>query len=812
MATLNARLSASPAGQIQRFQVKMERDYVLLLLNDGTTLGCLRGNMTRALEPLLKREQLTFEAVAPLHALRQKILSAGRPSDAVAHIDINIYGPLSSARELGDFLSSHKIWLQRPDYHDRSFAYENPHAIRFPEIEDALPLQELRQEMSTEQRRLENDVLQLVSEVQDSTHRADCLERLTGDRRLQTQLLEHQERALSFMAQRESGDIPDEFRLWEPAAVDGREMFVHRITKTRCAIRPEEKGGGILADEMGMGKSLSVLALIIKTIEEGHAWAQRSRDEEFLHDGVKEYTHSTLVIVPFALLINSWMAEIKTHLADAVNVVKYHGQRRERDLAALARSDIVLTTYKTLATDAASKKDPLHQIGWFRVVLDEAHSIRRPNTTFHRACANLSTRSRWCLTGTPIQNGLEDIGALFMFLRAEPFHSMAQFRRFLVVPFEQRDPIAKTRLVILYDSLVLRRTKDILDLPGQHERIRQLRLSPPEAKQYRHTSNILNRYIRQQVGEREMRRKFGLFQAHLQLRILCNHGTHQKFFSWKRRRLQDEKEAFVAELGFNAERHCAVCRQPRPIINFSNAHNDFVQNCAHVLCTECLEDHDSSRVGPGPLRHCPLCQNFGNSLRDAARDADADATMHNDDEYDETADAYFQPVGHSTKMEALTKDLQEALGETVRVDGRIKKTKSIVFSCWTRTLDLVGKYLKEANIEFLRVDGDCLLSKRQRILDQFSNDGGPRVMLMTTGTGAFGLNLTAANRIFIVELQWNPSVERQAIARAIRIRQKDKVVITRYMVLDTVEQEMQSQQINKRRAAQAGFVNHPEGT
>jgi SWI/SNF-related matrix-associated actin-dependent regulator of chromatin subfamily A3 len=67
------------------------------------------------------------------------------------------------------------------------------------------------------------------------------------------------------------------------------------------------------------------------------------------------------------------------------------------------------------------------------------------------------------------------------------------------------------------------------------------------------------------------------------------------------------------------------------------------------------------------------------------------------------------------------------------------------------------------------------------------------------------LNLTAANRIFIVELQWNPSVERQAIARAIRINQKDKVLVTRYMMLGTVEQEMKSQQENKRRAAQAGW-------
>ncbi|CAM1506220.1 Fc.00g058610.m01.CDS01 [Cosmosporella sp. VM-42] len=806
----------SPSSNIQILSLRYQADHILLHLPNGTEFGCLRQPITRALKPLLERKDLDFEAIALLDLLRKRINRADKAGDAIVPVDINVYGPRDKLDDIGKKFSSQKIWLQRPRYHKKNILYENPHVIRFPDLEDTMQLEELQNESLTATRRTEDQVLQMVSEIHASTHRAQDLERVSGDRRLLTRLLEHQERALSFMIQRESGQVPEKFRLWKAEIIDGREMFIHSITKTRRPSRPEEKGGGVLADEMGMGKSLSILALIIKTIEDGQEWAEKNRNETHADSEVKEYTQSTLIVVPSALLVNNWMNEIKLHLGDAVKVIRYHGHGRERDLRAISRSDIVITTYKTLATDDASNKSPLHSLGWFRVVLDEAHNIRRTTTTFHRTCAALNSRASWCLTGTPIQNRLEDIGALFAFIKAEPFQKLSQFRRFLVAPFEQGNPIAKERLIDLYDSLVLRRTKDILKLPGQEERVRKLRLTPEEKAQYKYVTKVLDRYIRQQVGEHEVRSKFGLFQAHLQLRILCNHGTHQKIFSWKKRSIEDEKQALLAELGLNAERQCAMCRQPRPIIDLGNVASRFVEDCAHILCSDCLDDYDSFRGGNSPVRHCPLCESFGRSLHDASSQSptsglvdgrdivmqDADTSHDGVDD----ADSYFNPSGHSTKIRALIQDVKDALQATVSGEsGRNRTSKSIIFSCWTRTLDLIQIYLRREGIDFLRIDGECPPSKRQRILDQFARPGGPRVMLMTTGTGAFGLNLTSANHIFIVELQWNPSVENQAVARAIRLRQTDKVIVTRYIMLETVEQEMKSQQFKKQLAAQAGF-------
>ncbi|KAL6401433.1 DNA repair and recombination protein rad5c [Ilyonectria robusta] len=781
----------SPRSGIQTFSLEPQSDHILLLLPNNTPFGHLRDKLTKALTPLLRWDSLQFEAVVLSQGVRGKISKIDKSGEAIVQVDINIYGPSDQATKVGDKLTEDKLWFQRPDYYKNQYPYENPHVIRFPELEGSMQFEELRNEMRTSASRTEVNVLQIVSEINNSTHRADGLERVTGDRRLLTLLLEHQEKALAFMLERESGNVREDFRLWKPAIVDDREMyhsfgrlimyltntlrFVHRITKTRCIIRPDEKGGGVLADEMGMGKTLSILALVINTIEHGHQWAESRTNEVLSHSEIRHHTHCTLVVVPSALLINSWIAEIKLHLGDAVKVTKYHGGTRERDTKNLASADIVLTTYKTLATDHSNKnsrQSPLHRIGWFRVVLDEAHNIRRPSTTFHRSCAALEARSRWCLTGTPIQNKLEDIGALFVFLKAEPFQSMARFRAYLVLPFEQNDPIAKDRLVMLYDSLVLRRSKDILSLPGQSERIRKLYLRDDERARYNKTMEILNRYIRQQVGDHMMKSKFGLFQAHLQLRILCNHGTHQKSFAWKRknRNMIDEKEAFLTELGLNAERKCSGCDQPRPIIDTMNTGSDFVDKCSHFICRDCLDTPgtpDSTQVMAEPLRRCPICAlsrkapddsmsrfsngSFNESHEVLMHDVDAfgldnggsneshDVDMQDVDDTDRQKDAYFNETGYSTKMTALVNDVKETLGESVRQeDGTFRTPKSIIFSCWTRTLDLVEVYLKKENIEFLRVDGELLMSKRQQILDRFSRKGGPRIMLMTTGTGAFG--------------------------------------------------------------------------
>ena len=76
--------------------------------------------------------------------------------------------------------------------------------------------------------------------------------------------------------------------------------YIHQVTKTRSTVQPEEKGGGVLADEMGMGKSLCLLALVLDTLDEGRRWAEETQKQEHHSSRIQKYSHATLVIVPSA--------------------------------------------------------------------------------------------------------------------------------------------------------------------------------------------------------------------------------------------------------------------------------------------------------------------------------------------------------------------------------------------------------------------------------------------------------------------------------------------------------------------------------
>jgi len=289
-----------------------------------------------------------------------------------------------------------------------------------------------------------------------------------------------------------------------------------------------------------------------------------------------------------------------------------------------------------------------------------AHIIRRQVTTFFRAVTELKARSRWCLTGTPIQNKLEDIGSLFAFIRAHPFHSIAMFRRFVSIPFdesEERRELATKNLTLLLESLCLRRSRDILHLPNAQHRIRALKFSPEEREQYEQTKKIMNRALRQKVSESYSKSIFGMFQVQLQLRILCNHGTYQQPFSWTKRSLLDEREDALCSIGGNGEVNCSACRQSLPMLGSNDLYRTYRGSCAHVVCRECLDQSEqTSGVAFDTNTKCPLCAVSG--VHTSVTRPDAPSL--------EGRDSYLRQEGHSSKMVALISDIREDLWQTKR--------------------------------------------------------------------------------------------------------------------------------------------------
>jgi SNF2 family DNA or RNA helicase len=774
--------------------VAKKDDHIAVIFNDKSVFGEPNTHMSEVLLKLLERDSLIFEVIANVSNTFETIGKAEKANDAVVRVDINIYGPRSVGKELGQQLSKNKVYLQRPNYRRNNSEYDNPHFLKLPDVQvnDTgsffVPTVGLEKKADLDK---EEEFKRTIGSVYASLTRNRKLHGLEGDDRLKTRLLPHQKEALEFMIQREQGPIPEEYQLWKPCDIEGQPCYRHLVTKAIARVPQSELGGGILADEMGMGKTLSILSLILNTLGAGHEWSNSEPSSADPTAGTKLRSRGTLIVASSALMINEWFQEIELHLDDQLQkelkLVKYHGQYRDTDIELLRNSDIVVTTYHTLAADFASKKgNPLNEIYWYRIVLDEAHIIRRQATTLNQTASKLWAKSRWCLTGTPIQNRLDDIGSLFAFIRLRPFERISTFRRCISAPFDDgadRKRIAIEAFTRLLDSTCLRRTLELIHLPEKHERTHLVKFSPEERNQYEQTKAMMFRAIRHQPGVFDRKSTLGMFQTQLQLRILCNHGTYQDPFSWARRSILDEREFLASTIRDYRETICSSCKQSMPIVGSNAVYRNWPEKCSHVLCTECIEE--STQAGVDSITHCPLCHPIW-----ASSSVPLDQSKHMMKKGE--VDTYFRPQGHSSKMEALIADLQADLS----------KTKGIIFSCWTRTLNLIERYLKEANICCERIDGECPLTQRQNTLNKFAKDPDLRILIMTTGTGAVGLNLTSANRVFIVEPQWNPSVENQAIARALRLGQHHSVHVTRYVVESTVEQDMRTQQDVKRSMAE----------
>jgi SNF2 family DNA or RNA helicase len=153
-----------------------------------------------------------------------------------------------------------------------------------------------------------------------------------------------------------------------------------------------------------------------------------------------------------------------------------------------------------------------------------------------------------------------------------------------------------------------------------------------------------------------------------------------------------------------------------------------------------------------------------------------------------------QEASTSSKVEALIEALSDAAA-----DGH----KALVFSQWTSFLDRVEPHLREAGISFNRLDGST--RDRAGVVAEFQAEGGPTVMLLSLKAGGTGLNLTAADHVFLLDPWWNPAVEDQAADRAHRIGQDKPVLIDRLVAKDTVEERILSLAAKKRAVAGAAL-------
>ncbi|GAM89769.1 hypothetical protein ANO11243_078080 [Dothideomycetidae sp. 11243] len=257
-----------------------------------------------------------------------------------------------------------------------------------------------------------------------------------------------------------------------PHQVDGVSWMLDKESgeRKKNGVLPK---GGILADDMGLGKTIQSVTLILANPRP--ALDAKAPEGSKKKMPPKEVGKGTLVVAPLAL-IKQWESEIKTKVSPShkLKVLVHHGPSRTKSHLELKKYDVVITTYHIIASEHAGSSD--HEQGvkvgcfgvhWYRVILDEAHSIKNRNAKSTQACCALKSWYRWCLTGTPMQNNLDELQSLIHFLRIKPYEDLSHWKSQITGPMKSgRGQVAIKRIQYFLKAFMKRRTKDILKQEG----------------------------------------------------------------------------------------------------------------------------------------------------------------------------------------------------------------------------------------------------------------------------------------------------------------------------------------------------------
>ncbi|KAF4978603.1 hypothetical protein FZEAL_5052 [Fusarium zealandicum] len=226
--------------------------------------------------------------------------------------------------------------------------------------------------------------------------------------------------------------------------------------------------GGILADDMGLGKTLQTISLILTN-------QRPEKDAPGWKKNFERIDKTTLVVAPLAL-IRQWEHEIhdRVEKSHGLKVCVHHGPNRTKRFKELAMYDVVITTYQILVSEHGHSSDAENGVKagcfglhWWRVVLDEAHTVKNRNAKATKACYALQSEYRWCLSGTPMQNNLDELQSLVKFLRIRPYDDLKEWKAHIDLPLKNgKGHIAIRRLHSLLRCFMKRRTKDILKEAG----------------------------------------------------------------------------------------------------------------------------------------------------------------------------------------------------------------------------------------------------------------------------------------------------------------------------------------------------------
>ena len=471
-----------------------------------------------------------------------------------------------------------------------------------------------------------------------------------------------------------TAEMSEKITTWTPPQYLKADLRPYQIEGVQWLIKHYFNGkGALLADDMGLGKSLQTIATLLFAKENKRNNAPLGTGRQmsvFDAEPTDNFLNplQAILVLPASLVYN-WQNEWKkfTH---GILVYPYIGNSRIKDLRILKRYDVILTTYQTVAKDI----DLLEQMTWEYAVLDESQYIKNKESDAFKAVNRLDARHKISLSGTPIENSLSDLWAQMQFINPSILKSYTYFDRTFIKPIEKgQSPVQKEALRALVQPYLLRRTKNEVakDLPEVMPQTIYSEMSEEQKKLYdKEKSAIRNALLNVELlGGSEFTYKAKVLESLLRLRQLAIH--------------------------------------PKLL--------------------------------------------------------------------------YPDYTGESAKFN----DVLATWDAVQRADH-----KMLIFSFFKSNLALYSAYFDKNAVKYNLLTGDTDLKKRHQEVLNFGKNDDSQTFLISLKAGGVGLNLTAADYVFLLDPWWNPAAENQAIARAHRIGQTKTVMALSFITKDTIEEKI----------------------
>lgn len=490
----------------------------------------------------------------------------------------------------------------------------------------------------------------------------------------------------------------------------------------------------ILADEMGLGKTCQVISFF--------AYLQLQET-----DGVH------LVIVPPSTLEN-WLREF-ARFGPSLHVRPYYGSQDERavlqyeiekDFAAI---DVIVTTYTQ--TDSPDDNRFLRSLAPAVCVYDEAHKLRNPNTKVYKQLMRIPADFKIFLTGTPLQNNLQELVAVLAFIMPQVFESKREQLDYIFkakattknadhAALLSAERVARARMMVT--PFILRRKKaQVLDLPAKHSRVEYCEKTPSQAAHY---SGLADRAQQLYVVGAGISRAQAAKERSNVLMALRQAAIHPLLAMG---RIYNEKK--IEKI------HAAMMKQEA----WSAYDSDLVLR----FLTGEGDGAGGKKVKGGDFGMHLFCT--------------------------EPAQAPYLQKFALKKQEWLdsgkVKKFQELVTGFVTNGDRI-----LVFSQFTVVMDILEAVLETMEVKFLRLDGSTATAHRQPLIDRFNDDETIPLFMLSTKAGGAGINLASANKVIIFDSGFNPQDDIQAENRAHRVGQTREVEVIRLVTRGTVEEQI----------------------